>query len=167
MLSSFQARESRQRLCVFIFSQTAGSQTKTTNRLFSKKSLGRVTNKNDKPFNFKKNNNSRVTNKNDERFIFQKTAGSQTKTTNRLFSKKSPQQGHKQKRQTVYSFIIQHSPFGIQYWSFIIRHSCMCVCMQRNVCVCVRKASYTGNQTLTPKNAPLSDSGPKMKPRLP
>ena len=32
------------------------------------------------------------------------------------------------------SFLIHHSAFTIrhQYWSFIIRHSCMCACMQRN-----------------------------------
>ena len=35
-------------------------------------------------------------------------------------------------RYTHSAFIIQHSPFGIQYWSFIIRHSCMCVCMRRD-----------------------------------
>ena len=69
---------------------------------------------------FTKKAPSRVTNKNDKPVIFSQTAESPTKTTNRLFSKKSlgrarnkndkpfnfkkkaPQQGHKQKRQTVY-----------------------------------------------------------------
>ena len=45
------------------------------------------------------------------------------------------------------SFIIQHSPFGIQYWSFISRYSCMCVCMQRNTQVFLRvKPGLAGMQ---------------------
>ena len=132
MLSSFQARESRQCLCVcvclfsvkrqghkqkrqtvyFPKSPWAGPETKTTNRLISKKKLP-----------------SRVINKNDKRFIFKKTAGSQTKTANRLFSKKSPLAGSQTK--TTNRLFIHHSAFPIRHSVLVIHHSAFkYVCMR-------------------------------------
>ena len=58
------------------------------------------------------------------------------------------------------SFIIQHSPFGIQYWSFIIRHSCMCVCMQRNTqlfCVILLSKIDQKWYPEQPRTAPRTD----------
>ena len=51
------------------------------------------------------------------------------------------------KDESVSSF--RTHPFGIQYWSSIMRHSCMCVRRQEHTGLCVSDAytwKYTGNQ---------------------